>query len=397
MKKKYFLLLVFVSFLNSSKAQVQLSVYAEVSIITAGPGSELFEAFGHSAIRIKDPVLQLDVIYNYGKFDFEAPNFYTNFVKGKPLYNIGKERFDHFIYSYNYQKRWMKQQVLNLNQQEKQAFFRYLEYNAEPKNKEYLYDPYYNNCATKLRDITAQILGEKLTFTPLHSNEEKYSLRTLMNQEILWNTWGSFGIDLALGNKLDKEATEAEYMYLPDYVYEKFKIATTTINGETVNLVKREEVLLKYPEQKQTPQVFSPLLVFSMLSFLGFFITYRDYKKNKRTKSLDVLLFFFTGIIGVLIVFLWFFTNHSTAPNNFNVLWAFAPNLLIAFLLLQKKPKKWFPLYFKITSLLLVILVFFWVIGMQSFPKAIIPILSCLFLRYLFLQNYFMSLKKESN
>lgn len=172
MKKKYFLLLCFLSFLNVSNAQINLSVYSEVSIVTADAGSELFEAFGHAAIRIKDPVLQLDVIYNYGMFDFNAPNFYTNFVKGKLNYQLGRQRFNQFINSYNYQKRNVQQQVLNLSQQEKQAFFLYLENNAAPKNRDYWYDPYYNNCATKLRDITTTILGDQATFTKLHQPQK---------------------------------------------------------------------------------------------------------------------------------------------------------------------------------------------------------------------------------
>jgi hypothetical protein len=394
MKKKYLLLLFCISFFNLSKAQVKLSVYAEVSIVTASSGSELFEAFGHSAIRIKDPILQLDIIYNYGMFDFNAPNFYTNFVKGKLLYRLGKQRYKNFIYSYNYQKRWVKQQVLNLNQQEKQAFFLYLENNAQPKNREYLYDPYYNNCATKLRDITTIILGKKLTFNSVNSTDETYTLRELMRQEIPWNTWGSFGINLALGNKLDKIATEAQYMYLPDYVFTKFKMATTTVNGKTENLVKNEEIIIGHKDKKYEPQLLSPFLVFSIISLLGLFITYKDFKNNKRTKWFDFLILFITGLIGIVIIFLWFLTNHSTTPNNFNFLWAFAPNIIVSFLLLKKKLNNWLPLYFKILALLLIIMMIFWIVGIQSFPIAVIPLIVVLFLRYLFLQkNLLTSIK----
>ncbi|MDA9339541.1 DUF4105 domain-containing protein [Polaribacter sp.] len=391
MKKKYIFLLCFLSFFNFSKAQVQLSVYSEVSIVTADAGSELFEAFGHSAIRIKDPVLQLDVIYNYGMFDFNAPNFYTNFVKGKLNYQLGRQRFDRFINSYNYQKRNVQQQVLNLNQQEKQAFFLYLENNAAPQNRDYLYDPYYNNCATKLRDITATILGDQVTFTAIHQPKKKYSLRTLMRQEIPWNTWGSFGINLALGNKLDAIATEAQYMYLPDYVFQKFKVATRIQNEETVKLVKREDVLIQYNTQKYEPQLISPLLVFILLSLFGFLILYSDSKKDKRTKWFDFLTLFSTGLIGLVILFLWFLTNHSTTPNNFNILWAFAPNLFIAFLLLKNQPPKWLHVYFKLLAGLLVLMLVFWSVGFQSFPYSIIPFIAYLFTRYLYLQK---SLKK---
>lgn len=365
-----------------------------MSIVTADAGSELFEAFGHAAIRIKDPVLQLDVIYNYGMFDFNAPNFYTNFVKGKLNYQLGRQRFNQFINSYNYQKRNVQQQVLNLSQQEKQAFFLYLENNAAPKNRDYWYDPYYNNCATKLRDITTTILGDQVTFTKLHQPQKKYSLRALMRQEIPWNTWGSFGINLALGNKLDVIATESQYMYLPNYIFQKFRIATRIQNGEIVDLVKREDLLLKHKKQSYKSQLLSPLFVFILLSLLGFLITYKDYTETKRTKWFDFLILFITGIIGVVVLFLWFFTDHTTTPNNFNFLWAFAPNLLMAFLLLNEKPKQWFSSYFKFVTLLLILMLLFWIIGIQSFPFAILPFVLFLIIRYVFLQRYFSTLNQ---
>lgn len=395
MKKNYFLLLCFLSFFNLSNGQVQLSVYSEVSIVTAGPGTEIFETFGHAAIRIKDPVLQLDVIYNYGMFDFNAPNFNLNFVKGTPYYSLGKQRFSHFISSYNFQKRWVKQQVLNLSQSEKQAYFLYLENNARPENRDYLYDPYYNNCATKLRDITTDILRNKVTFKALDSRKKNYTLRELMQQEIPWNTWGSLGINIALGSELDKIATENQYMYLPDYVYQKFKVATTIQNKEVVPLVKKEVDLLLHPEKQYKSALVSPFLLFMLLGLLGFLITYKDHTNLKRTKWFDSLLLFATGILGSLVLFLWCFTNHSTAPNNFNFLWAFAPNLLVAFLRLNKTWKRWFSLYFKFLALLLFVMLVFWVLGIQSFPLAIIPFLILLFVRYIYLQHYFSSLHKE--
>ena len=137
MQKKYFLLLFLLANFSPLKAQLQLSLDAEVSIITAGPGKELYEAFGHSAIRINDPVLNFDLIYNYGIFDFNQPNFYTNFAKGNMIYSLASYDFKYFLASYKKDKRWVKQQVLNLTQEEKQAYFIFLENNALPKNRNY--------------------------------------------------------------------------------------------------------------------------------------------------------------------------------------------------------------------------------------------------------------------
>lgn len=386
MQKKHLFFLFFLWLIKPVNAQVQLSVYSEVSIVTAGPGTELYEAFGHSAIRIKDPVLQLDLIYNYGMFDFDQPNFYSNFTKGKLLYKLARYDFKYFLASNNRDKRWVKQQVLNLNQQQKQAYFIYLEKNALPENAPYFYDPYFNNCATKLRDITAEILGNKIDFEA-GTIEENKSFRQLMNKEIPWNTWGSFGINLALGSKLDTKRDFKNYMYLPDYVYTVFKNSMVTIKNQPEKLVKREDILLDFKELEQEISIFNPLLVFSSIALLGLFITYKDFKNKKRTKWFDFFLLFSTGILGFLIVFLWFFTNHSTTPNNFNFLWAFAPNLIIAFLVLKNQPKKWLHFYFKFLLILLILMPVLWVLEVQLFPTSIIPFLILLCIRYLFLST----------
>jgi hypothetical protein len=386
MKKNYVFLFFLFLFTKSFYAQVNLSVYSEVSIITAGPGTELYEAFGHSAIRIKDPVLRLDLIYNYGMFDFNAPNFYSNFTKGNLLYRLGRYKFEYFLAGYKRDKRWVKQQVLNLNQDERQAFFMYLENNVLPENASYSYDPYFNNCATKLRDITTTILGDKVNLSDKNLDKNR-SFRQLMDKEIPWNTWGSFGINLALGSKLDQKADFTQYMYLPDYVHSIFNNSTLFIQNQPKKLIKREDVLLDFEELKQKISIFNPFLIFSIISLIGIFLTYSDFKNKKRSKWIDFIILFTTGIVGVLIVFLWFFTDHSTTPNNFNFLWAFAPNLIIAFLILGQQQQKWLNYYFKFSLFLLIIIPILWIVKLQLFPIAVIPLLILLFTRYLFLSK----------
>ncbi|SDS06055.1 protein of unknown function [Polaribacter sp. KT25b] len=386
MKKKYLLLLFLFAFIKPYNSQVNLSVYSEVSIVTAGPGSELYEAFGHSAIRIKDPVLQLDVIYNYGMFDFDAPNFYSNFTKGNMIYMLASYDFKYFLASYKRDKRWVKQQVLNLTSQERQKFFMYLENNALPENRNYNYDPYFNNCATKLKDITISILGDKVVLID-ENIEKNLSFRQLMNKEIPWNSWGNFGINLALGSKLDQKATSEQYMYLPKYVYTIFKDSKLFVRNQPENLIKREDILLDFEEQKPKISFFNPFLIFSIFSLIGLFITFSDFKKKKISKWLDFTILSTTGILGVLIIFLWFFTDHSTAPNNFNFLWAFAPNLIIAFIMLKENQQKRIKYYFIFLTFLLFTIPILWILEVQLFPVAVIPLLVLLFFRYLFLSK----------
>ena len=382
--KKNGLLFFLLLFINSINAQFQLSEKSEISIVTAGPGTELYEAFGHSAIRIKDPNSKLDLIYNYGVFDFNQPNFYTNFAKGNMIYSLARYDFKYFLASYKRDKRWLIQQVLNLNQQEKQAYFLFLENNALPKSRNYNYDPYFNNCATILRKITDSILDNKVTFTDKY-DKSGLTFRDLTNKEIHWNTWGSFGLNLIAGIPLDKKANSKEFLFLPDYVMDSFKNASISVNGKSEKLVKREDLLLKFKENKPKISLLNPFLIFTILCLLVFFITFRDFKKNKRSRFLDFTIFFTTGFIGILLLFLWLFSSHSTAPNNYNILWSFGPNLVIAFLMLKKEPKKWFSHYFKVLLFLMICIPILWILDIQSFPTAVIPLLILLFVRYFFL------------
>ena len=162
--KKKILFLAFLCFFSIKKisAQRTLSDTSEIAIVTAGPGAVLYEKFGHSAIRIIDPNLNIDLIYNYGIFDFNTPNFYTNFAKGKMYYLLAKYDFKYFIASYKRDERWLKQQFLNLNLSEKQIIFNYLENNALQENATYLYDPFFDNCATKIRDILSINLKDSI-------------------------------------------------------------------------------------------------------------------------------------------------------------------------------------------------------------------------------------------
>jgi hypothetical protein len=94
-----------------------------------------------------------------------------------------------------------------------------------------------------------------------------------------------------------------------------------------------------------------------------------------------------TGLIGTFLLFLWFFTNHSTTPNNFNILWAFPPNVYIGLLILRNKIKSWFGFYFKLLIALIGLLFIFWIFKIQAYSYAILPVLASLQLRYYLIQN----------
>lgn len=389
LKLLFFVFLFTTVFVNAQK--LKLTADAEVSILTIGPGESLNDAFGHNAFRIKDDNYVLDLVYGYGEYDFDTPNFYLKFAQGKLNYLISRENFSRFYKRYKFYDRTIDEQVLNLTVEEKQNLFSYLENNYKPENRRYLYDFFYDNCATRIRDVTETVTTGNVNFTVPKDFKTK-SFRTLIHDHVGLNTWGGFGIDIALGSIIDKEATPKEYMFLPKYINAFF--GTATLNSSE-NLIKNSTTIYEKKEENSVPNfLYSPLMIFGFIGLIILFFTYKDYKNNTRSKWLDLILFATTGIIGVLLLLLWFATDHSATAQNYNLLWAFPLNLFVIGQLLKPKVKNWFRSYLKFLIIILSLLTLHWIIGVQVFAIGLIPLLIALFIRYLFLVKFYHLIKE---
>lgn len=387
LRKSFFLcLLLTLSIVSAQKPQ--LSEQAEISALTIGPGASLNDAFGHSAFRVKDPVLGTDLVFNYGVYDFDTPNFYLKFAQGKLNYLIGVNYYEDFYESYVSQNRSIKEQVLNLNVSEKQTLYTYLLNNIKPENRAYLYDFFYDNCATRIRDVL-QVAAENPIVYNNPPDFEPKTFRQLIHDHINFNSWGALGIDIALGSVIDSEATPYEYMFLPEYIFEFFEAATFD-NSSNKAVVKQTHILFDKVAQPESHSFFtSPLFFLSMLSVLVLYITFMDFKKHRRTKWLDAVIFIITGLIGIFILLLWFATDHTGTHQNYNLLWAFALNIIVISQLLKEQPANWFVKYLKLLVILLCLLTLHWLIGVQVFAPVLIPILIALAVRYIFLIKLF--------
>lgn len=366
--------------------QLLLSEDAEISVLTFGPGSSLNDAFGHNAFRVKDKTQNIDFAFGYGDYDFDAPNFYLKFAQGKLNYLLSKNRYQDIYNYYTYQNRTISEQVLNISRSEKQAVYNFLEDNYKPNNRRYLYDFFYDNCATRMRDVLLKTVDNNITFKSLETIENK-TFRSLIHEHVNRNSWGSFGIDLALGSVIDKPATEFEHMYLPKYIYGFFEGATLS-SGEP--LIKQTKTVYKSTKNKNKNNFLTrPLFILGLLALVILIITYFDYKKRKRTKWLDIVLFAGTGLIGLFMILLWFATDHTATAFNYNLLWAFPLNIFVVRQLFRTKVKLWFIKYLKLLIILLCLLTLHWLIGVQVFAIALIPFLVTLLIRYLFLLNHY--------
>lgn len=378
------LLFLFLVFIQSISAQ-KLSSESEISVVTIGPGSSLNDAFGHNVFRISDPINHLDIAYDYGRFPFNEPGFYLNFARGKLNYSIGKSNFKDVKDFYIWQNRTILEQVLNISIEEKQAIFEYLKTNYIPKNREYLYDFFYDNCATKIKDVLQVNLDSSISFQDPKEFKAQ-TFRKLIQQKLDFNSWGSVGIDIALGSIIDRTATAEEHMFLPEYIHTFFSLAT--FGNQDNNLVESEKILYQAKETKDVNHFLaSPLFIFILMAFFIIFITYKDFKANKRSHYLDVIICLFTGVIGIFLLLLWFATDHSATAQNYNLLWACPLNLILIWSL--KRKKSWIIRFLKFLVIMICLMVFHWLVGIQVYAYTLIPLILALLIRYLYLIRFY--------
>lgn len=376
MKKHILIALLLISFYAQPQS-LPLTDGAQISVITCGPTpSELYAAFGHSAIRVYDPDQQIDLAYNYGVFDFDQPNFYLNFARGYLYYKLGVYYYPHFRDYYISHNRFVHEQILELTAEQKQKIFDYLEWNAKPENQTYRYDYFYNNCATKIRDVLAETLKDELTFDGSFVKTD-YTIRELTDLYLGPQPWGDLGIDICLGLPMDKKASPYEYMFLPDYIEYSFDNATLN----TKPIVKQKISVYEAIPEGIPFSFFHPWIIFGIFLLITLALSYYDWKNNKLSRWFDVVVFSVVGWIGILLLLLWAATDHQAAAKNFNLLWAFPLHAIAAILLLRKKSQPWLATYFSGIGIILSATIVTWFFIPQQLNVFLIPIVIAIMTR----------------
>ncbi len=354
-----------------------LSDQAQISVITLGPyQGELYSAFGHSAIRVYDPQSGMDLALNYGVFDFDQPNFYLNFTRGYLLYKLGVYPYDLFRDHYISHNRYVHEQVIDLNAYQKQKLFDYLYWNAQPKNVNYRYDYFYNNCATKVRDVFVTVFKDSVTFDGSYITTD-YTIRGLTDIYLAQQPWGDLGIDICLGLPMDKKATPYEYMFLPDYIESGFNHAT--LGGKP--LVNETIVAYASTPEEESFSLLHPWIVLGAFLLATLALTWFDWKRKKLSRWFDVTIFFTVGLIGLLLFTLWVATDHRAAANNFNLLWAFPLHAIAVWLMFSQKRQAFVKKYFTATGIVLIATLVLWFVLPQQLNVFLIPVVMALAVR----------------
>lgn len=371
--KFHWFLLFSLFFLNSNYSRA--TEQPKISLLTCDSGNELYSTFGHSALRVYYPEMGKDIVFNFGLFDFNTPHFYTKFVRGKLQYMLGIQYMEDFMAQFKWEKRGVKEQILNLTDQQTTELIDRLAYLYLPQNRYYYYSFLYKNCTSELRDIIFPLVDKAPEMFKAESANITY--RELLNKYI--TGWTKLGINLILGSSLDNNTNSYESMFLPENLYS----GTALLENGDAPLVSETLYLYKAPESEKSVSfvraLLSPLVLFSFLFAIMTFVVIRNYSVGKR-KIETIYNNTYLGIIsllGLALIVIILITEHTELYANYNLLWCNPLFFLVVFASL-KRWKKLERAFSALALVFLAVIQIVWAFNIQYIEPAFIPIVATL-------------------
>ena len=322
-----------------------------VSLVTCSPGTEVYEVYGHTALRVEIPSLGVDAAINYGLFSFDTPNFVWRFVKGETDYMVGTIGYPIFEYEYTSRGSTVTLQTLNLSNEEKERLVDLLNENLRPENREYRYNFLYNNCSNKAGNMVELALSAQLL--PLEDRSEGISYRDILHEYTQSYPWLQFGIDYLLGVEADLPANPCQQMFAPEY------LMYYTGQAQLADTVKTYPYVLKTEVRGEaaTPVIADPLLTpmqaMILLLLLVAVVCTFEFLIERRQWWFDVLLLLVQGVMGIIVAFLFFASEHPTVGSNWQVIYLNPlPLLFIPFIIRSEIKRKVSAFYYVLLFML---------------------------------------------
>lgn len=371
MQKSLFTFLLFFFFIQSGFSQT-LSPNAKISLLICAPGDEIYSYFGHAAIRVNDPDLNRDIVFNYGVFSFETPNFIWRFAKGETDYQLAVQRMSSFMREYTEDKRSVTEYILLLTSEERNKLFDALIENYKPENRIYRYNHFIDNCSTRLRDQIENAVNKAVVYDT--SEDKILTFRNLIDQYIVNNSWSGLGIKLALGIPTDRQTTYSEKMFIPDYLGADMSKAFVKRGDQVTPLTSKPLIILDEPSIVRSFQLTSPSVVIGFVFLLVSFLTIFEFKNKRRFIALDIIVFFSFGIAGAILFFTTFISVMPSASSNLNLIWAWPTHILIGILWFFKSMRYRLIWYMKLSTVVVILFLTIQFFLPQTFHILVIPL-----------------------
>ncbi|MBL7692120.1 MAG: DUF4105 domain-containing protein [Flavipsychrobacter sp.] len=371
---------------DSTTSVLPKKSHLRISLLTCGVGELVYEIFGHTAVRVVDSTIEgplRDIVYNYGMFNGYDDNFELKFMRGKLPYYVATNQFEDFMMEYNELGRQVEEQVLDINDSAKESINAFLQENVLPQNRYYKYDFFFDNCATRIRDVFPATLGAGFKYGKILPDNTKLTFRDIINKYFYRRHWERVGVNILLGSRIDKVMTDNDIMFLPDYLRDG--LAGATNNGQKV--ADAPAIILPGSKPVEADANIPMLLTCSLLllTLAGIGIK----KLHILGRVMSILLLFVSGLLGALIVTMWFATDHQGCANNYNILWAMPVNLVLAFAKPVKKDK------YAVLAILMIIASFMMhLLNIQGLVPELMPLMLALMATHI---NIYRKSKEAAN
>ena len=345
----------------------------QVSLITCWPGDEVYELYGHTALRVRgtsDNGVPFDSVWNYGVFNYSDPNFIGRFVKGELMYQVAGYPFAWFMPEYIHKGRHVEEQILNLSSEQAASLHKALQINALPANRVYLYDYVKDNCSTRVWDKIETAAGG-ITLPP---GRNYATYRKAMRAYHSHYPWYSLGIDMALAYPVDTLVTDRDLLFLPIELHDKMAAATLADGSKAVaatNILNEGVADATLPP---TPWYLTPLFWNWILTAIVIVYTMVCIRRRRSMKWLEAIFFGLMGIAGCIIAFLVFFSIHRASSPNLLVTCINPLALIVPALIWSDATRPVVVAYMTAQSIVLVIMAMIWPFQTQCGNAAFIPI-----------------------
>ena len=360
----------FATTISSTNGEQIVDSSTQISFVTCGSGQEIYSLYGHTAIHIKDSSNGLDVAVNYGVFSFRKPYFVLHFIFGLTDYKMGIVPYSIFCQEYKNEERWICEQRLNLNMDEKIAIINAIAENYRPENREYRYNYFYDNCTTRARDMIEDHLNDKkIIYSDKDTQCETY--RQLIHKCCIAHPWARFGNDMLLGLQADFNISSRERQFLP--IVMMHDLDGARIHGKALVCDKKMVVEPNYQPQNNTfpltPRVCA-LLFLAVIVILSII----ECATKKLFRWLDAILMTMCGLAGIILT-LMLFSQHPTVRINLQLLLLNPLPLFFVYPMLRGRMSWQYRMW------ILLICLFFLGAALQTYAEGMLIVASSLLIR----------------
>ena len=353
----------------------------QISLLTCSPGEAAYELYGHTALRVQDWKNGTDLVFNYGIFDFDTPNFAWRFMLGETDYTIGVSQFSAFSRSYARHGRSVVQQELNLSPEENARLLSGLFADWATPHWTYRYNFIYDNCTTRAIQQIKNAVGGELVW-PEEENGKR-SFRDILHEFTAEaSPWSDFGNDLVLGSEVDSPIDVDKQMFSPIYA-ERFLDAASIVDVEGVKrpLVKHKTMAVQAMPSENKLFPISPTMAVWGILIIVLALSAWEYSRRRLFRLTDYILMAVQGLAGCIVAFLFFLSVHPAVGTNWLIILLNPLPLLYLPVKIWSDKKNVRDYYYRAMAVVLVVFALSALCHVQDFPMEIYVVALILLVR----------------